>query len=74
MFIQFGENIKDSLNLALWMAALIFTLIIIINYRIIPNMLVRALLVIQLLTYWQITYDMYFSTFFMAIVGLINCY
>ncbi len=64
LFIQFGENIKDYLNLALWMAALIFTLIIIINYRIIPNMLVRALLVIQLLTYWQITYDMYFSTFF----------
>ena len=62
-FLLFGYEYREGSNFAIFISALIFTVIIIVSYRLMPNSLLRILLVIQLLVYWQISYNLYFHSY-----------
>ena len=59
LLVKFGE---DS-NFGIFISALIFPVIIIVSYKLMPNSLVRILLVTQLLVFWQISYNLYFHNY-----------
>ena len=50
-------------NLGIFISTLIFSVIIIVSYKLMPNSLVRILLVTQLLIFWQISYNLYFHNY-----------
>jgi len=54
---------SEGSNLGIFISALIFTVIIIVSYKLMPNSLVRILLVTQLLVFWQISYNLYFHNY-----------
>ena len=62
-FLLFGYEYREGSNFAIFISALIFLVIIIVSYKLMPNSLVRILLVTQLLVYWQISYDLYFHSY-----------
>ena len=59
LLVKFSE---DS-NFGIFISALIFPVIIIVSYKLMPNSLVRILLVTQLLVFWQISYNLYFHNY-----------
>lgn len=63
LFLLLGYEFSEDSNLGIFISTLIFTVIIIVSYKLMPNSLVRILLVIQLLVYWQISYDIYFHSY-----------
>ena len=63
LFLLLGYEFSEDSNLGIFISTLIFSVIIIVNYKLMPNSLVRILLVIQLLVYWQISYDIYFHSY-----------
>ena len=63
IFLLFGYESSEGSNLGIFISALIFTVIIIVSYKLMPNSLVRILLVTQLLVYWQISYNLYFHSY-----------
>ncbi|WP_118813722.1 GDYXXLXY domain-containing protein [Haemophilus haemolyticus] len=63
IFLLSRYESSEGSNLGIFISALIFTVIIIVSYKLIPNSLVRILLVTQLLVYWQISYNLYFHNF-----------
>ena len=62
-FLLLGYEFSEDSNFGIFISALIFTVIIIVSYKLMPNSLVRILLVIQLLVYWQISYTLYFHSY-----------
>ena len=62
-FLLFGYEYREGSNFGIFISTLIFSVIIIVTYKLMPNSLVRILLVIQLLVYWQISYDIYFHSY-----------
>ena len=62
-FLLLGYEFREGSNFGIFISALIFTVIIIVSYKLMPNSLVRILLVIQLLVYWQISYNLYFHNY-----------
>ena len=62
-FLLLGYEFSEDSNFGIFISALIFTVIIIVSYKLMPNSLVRILLVTQLLVYWQISYNLYFHNF-----------
>ena len=62
-FLLLGYEFSEDSNFGIFISALIFTVIIIVSYKLMPNSLVRILLVTQLLVYWQISYDLYFHSY-----------
>ena len=62
-FLLLGNEFSEDSNLGIFISTLIFSVIIIVSYKLMPNSLVRILLVIQLLVYWQISYDIYFHSY-----------
>ncbi len=62
-FLLLGYEFSKDSNFGIFISALIFTVIIIVSYKLMPNSLVRILLVIQLLVYWQISYTLYFHSY-----------
>ena len=62
-FLLLGNEFSKDSNLGIFISTLIFSAIIIVSYKLMPNSLVRILLVIQLLVYWQISYDIYFHSY-----------
>ena len=62
-FLLLGNEFSEDSNLGIFISTLIFSVIIIVTYKLMPNSLVRILLVIQLLVYWQISYDIYFHSY-----------
>lgn len=62
-FLLFGYEYREGSNFGIFISALIFTVIIIVSYKLMPNSLVRILLVTQLLVYWQISYNLYFHSY-----------
>lgn len=62
-FLLFGYEYREASNFAIFISALIFPVIIIVSYKLMPNSLVRILLVVQLLVYWQVSYDLYFHSY-----------
>lgn len=63
IFLLFGYESSEGSNLGIFISALIFTVIIIVSYKLMPNSLVRILLVVQLLVYWQVSYNLYFHSY-----------
>ena len=63
LFLLLGYEFIEYSNFGIFISALIFTVIIIVSYKLMPNSLVRILLVIQLLVYWQISYNLYFHNY-----------
>ena len=64
LFLLLGYEFSEDSSLGIFISTLIFSVIIIVNYKLMPNSLVRILLVIiQLLVYWQISYDIYFHSY-----------
>ena len=63
LFLLLGYEFSEDSNLGIFISTLIFSVIIIVTYKLMPNSLVRILLVIQLLVYWQISYDIYFHSY-----------
>lgn len=63
LFLLLGYEFSEDSNLGIFISTLIFSVIIIVSYKLMPNSLVRILLVIQLLVYWQISYDIYFHSY-----------
>lgn len=63
IFLLSRYESSEGSNLGIFISALIFTVIIIVSYKLMPNSLVRILLVTQLLVYWQISYNLYFHNF-----------
>ena len=63
LFLLLGYEFIEYSNFGIFISALIFTVIIIFSYKLMPNSLVRILLVIQLLVYWQISYNLYFHNY-----------
>lgn len=63
LFLLLGYEFIEYSNFGIFISALIFTVIIIVSYRLMPNSLLRILLVIQLLVYWQISYNLYFHNY-----------
>ena len=63
LFLLLGYEFSEDSNLGIFISTLIFSVIIIVSYKLMPNSLVRILLVIQLLVYWQISYDVYFHSY-----------
>ena len=63
LFLLLGYEFSEDSNLGIFISTLIFSAIIIVSYKLMPNSLVRILLVIQLLVYWQISYDIYFHSY-----------
>ena len=62
-FLLLGNEFSKDSNFGIFISTLIFSVIIIVSYKLMPNSLVRILLVIQLLVYWQISYDIYFHSY-----------
>ena len=62
-FLLLGYEFIEYSNFGIFISALIFTVIIIVSYKLMPNSLVRILLVTQLLVYWQISYNLYFHSY-----------
>ena len=62
-FLLLGSEFSEDSNFGIFISTLIFSVIIIVSYKLMPNSLVRILLVIQLLVYWQISYDIYFHSY-----------
>ena len=62
-FLLLGYEFSEDSNFAIFISALIFTVIIIVSYKLMPNSLVRILLVTQLLVFWQISYNLYFHSY-----------
>ena len=63
IFLLSRYESSEGSNLGIFISALIFTVIIIVSYKLMPNSLLRILLVTQLLVYWQISYNLYFHNF-----------
>ena len=63
LFLLLGYEFSEYSNFGIFISALIFTVIIIVSYRLMPNSLLRILLIIQLLVYWQISYNLYFHNY-----------
>lgn len=63
IFLLSRYESSEGSNLGIFISALIFTVIIIVSYKLMPNSLVRILLVTQLLVFWQISYNLYFHNF-----------
>ena len=63
LFLLLGYEFSKDSNFGIFISALIFTVIIIVSYKLMPNSLVRILLVTQLLVYWQISYTLYFHSY-----------
>ena len=62
-FLLLGYEFSEDSNLGIFISTLIFSVIIIVSYKLMPNSLGRILLVIQLLVYWRISYDIYFHSY-----------
>ena len=62
IFLLFGYESSEGSNLGIFISALIFTVIIIVSYKLMPNFFARILLVTQLLVFWQ------FPTIYISIV------
>ena len=62
-FLLLGYEFSKDSNFGIFISALIFTVIIIVSYKLMPNSLVRILLVTQLLVFWQISYNLYFHNY-----------
>ena len=62
-FLLLGNEFSKDSNLGIFISTLIFSVIIIVSYKLMPNSLGRILLVIQLLVYWRISYDIYFHSY-----------
>lgn len=62
-FLLLGYEFSEDSNFGILISALIFPVIIIFTYRLVKSYLVRILLVIQLLVYWQISHDIYFHSY-----------
>lgn len=62
-FLLFGYEYREGSNFGIFISTLIFTAIIIVSYKLMPNSLVRILLVVQLLVYWQVSYNLYFHSY-----------
>ena len=62
-FLLLGYEFSEDSNFGIFISALIFTFIIIVSYKLMPNSLVRILLVTQLLVFWQISYNLYFHNY-----------
>ena len=62
-FLLLGYEFSEDANFGIFISALIFTVIIIVSYKLMPNYLVRILLVTQLLVFWQISYNLYFHNY-----------
>ena len=60
-FLLLGYEFSEDSNLGIFISTLVFS--IIVSYKLMPNSLVRILLVIQLLVYWQISYNLYFHSY-----------
>ncbi|WP_118777420.1 GDYXXLXY domain-containing protein [Haemophilus haemolyticus] len=63
IFLLSRYESSEGSNLGIFISALIFTVIIIVSYKLMPNSLVRILLVTQLLVFWQISYNLYFHNY-----------
>lgn len=63
LFLLLEYEFSEDSNLGIFISTLIFSVIIIVSYKLMPNSLVRILLVIQLLVYWQISYYIYFHSY-----------
>ena len=63
LFLLLGYEFSEDSNFGIFISALIFTVIIIVSYKLMPNSLVRILLVTQLLVFWQISYNLYFHNY-----------
>ena len=63
IFLLSRYEFSEGSNLGIFISALIFTVIIIVSYKLMPNSLVRILLVTQLLVFWQISYNLYFHNY-----------
>ena len=63
LFLLLGYEFSEDSNFGIFISALIFTVIIIVSYKLMPNSLVRILLVTQLLIFWQISYNLYFHNY-----------
>ena len=63
IFLLSRYESSEGSNLGIFISALIFTVIIIVSYKLMPNFFARILLVIQLLVYWQVSYDLYFHSY-----------
>ena len=62
-FLLLGNEFSKDSNLGIFISTLIFSVIIIVSYKLMPNSLVRILLVTQLLVFWQISYNLYFHNY-----------
>ena len=62
-FLLLGYEFSEGSNFGIFISALIFPVIIIVSYKLMPNSLVRILLVTQLLVFWQISYNLYFHNY-----------
>ena len=62
-FLLLGYEFSEGSNFGIFISKLIFTAIIIVSYKLMPNSLVRILLVVQLLVYWQVSYNLYFHSY-----------
>ena len=62
-FLLLGYEFSKDSNLGIFISTLIFSVIIIVSYKLMPNSLVRILLVTQLLVFWQISYNLYFHNY-----------
>ena len=63
LFLLLGYEFSEDSNLGIFISTLIFSVIIIVSYKLMPNSLVRILLVTQLLVFWQISYNLYFHNY-----------
>lgn len=63
LFLLLGYEFSEDSNFGIFISTLIFTAIIIVSYKLMPNSLVRILLVTQLLVFWQISYNLYFHNY-----------
>ena len=63
LFLLLGYEFSEDSNFGIFISALIFTVIIIVSYKLMPNSLVRILLVTQFLVFWQISYNLYFHSY-----------
>ena len=63
LFLLLGNEFSKDSNLGIFISTLIFSVIIIVSYKLMPNSLVRILLVTQLLVFWQISYNLYFHNY-----------
>ena len=62
-FLLLGYEFSEDSNLGIFISTLIFSVIIIVSYKLMPNSLVRILLVTQLLVFWRISYNLYFHNY-----------